>query len=102
MDDTRVFKDKQREALFWDEINQVIDRYPEVLVGMDCCYSYEDDDSEDRLNRGRDYDPNSPKYISGMAILLNVVNLDRDEANCTLTPPTQPRIVTRGLLCGSH
>lgn len=99
--DYRVFKDLDRRKEFWEKIRAVIDEYPEILKRFDEVFEYEAHDDADLLNRGKEYDPESPKYIHGFVLLLNIMNLDRDEMCCTLTPFDQPRMVTRGMISQS-
>jgi hypothetical protein len=93
--DTRVFKDNERRARFWEEFSQLVERYPEISDGLDDVLSGDMDE------RGILYDPDSPKFVQGTVIIMSIRNVDHWESMFVIEPPEQSHYMTYGLIASA-
>jgi hypothetical protein len=87
-----AFKDKKDREAFWQEIREVFDRHRQLVDGVEDILAGEEDAD------GMLYDPSTPKFIDGIAIVFSVRNLEGFETSCLLFPPGQSYFMTMGLL----
>lgn len=95
MDDderSRIFKDPARRAEFWRKMEALIEEYPEIFS------SFDDHLAGDMDERGILYNPETPKFVQGLAILCSVRNVDHWESMFVLDPPEQSHYFTFGML----
>lgn len=89
-----LWKTKERRDQFWAELDVFLNQYPELFDGMDEAYeSFHHDSDCDCV-----YDPKSPKFLAGKALILHCKNLDNFESSIVLDPREQSRFHTIGLL----
>jgi hypothetical protein len=98
---TQVFRDRERRDEFWSLLRLLIEKFPEMLDGLDKVYEddlREEDIEHYEIQRGKKYDSSSPKFMSGMVLVCQVMNLDNDESMFVISPFEQSEYLTAGLL----
>lgn len=87
-----IWKTAERRDQFWQDIEEVLSHYPELLVGMDEAYEACEEEHDDN------YDPESMKFISGKVLLISCGNMEGYESMVILDPPSQSRFMTGGMI----
>lgn len=81
--------DSQRKAEFFAELEALVARYPE-------CSADDPDVSEPAVFDG--FDPDAPKAVVGVVLLVAWSNVDDWEEMAVLTPPGQSHYLKAGML----
>lgn len=84
-------KNKQRKEKFFDRLNELISEYPEIIS------PYEDEDDDDH-DEDCDFDPNSPKVVTGMVLLITTNDLNNYETLFFEKPLEQSHFHTVGMV----
>lgn len=90
-----IWKSKDQRAAFWQEIDELLSRYPEVMNGLDLLYEHHDSND---CPCGEEYDPKTLKFFNGKVFILSCKNLDEHEGIVVLDPQEQSMYMTVGLL----
>jgi hypothetical protein len=88
-----AFPDNDTRNRFWDELSELLDRYPSIVEGfIEACK--ENADVDDLVP----FDEFSPVVRNGIVLIMAFRNLDNHESLLTLDPMQQSEYMTQGML----
>ena len=96
MSDTPVFDSEQRRNEMWADLDELFNRYPELVERAGDALDGEID------NDGILFDPDSPRFIDGKVLILSVRNLQGWETSVVLEPIQQSTFMTHGLISAAE
>lgn len=83
-------KNKQQKEKFFNRLHELISEYPEIIS------PYEDEDDEH--DPDCDFDPNSPKVVTGVVIFITTNDLNNYETLFIEKPFEQSHFHTLGMV----
>lgn len=94
-----------RDREFWDEIQAVLDKYPETTRALTYWYSDQDpfDESDaDRITQYGAFDASSPVIHHGIVMAIVVRNMQGYETMYLISPPEQSAYLTDGIITNAY